>query len=978
MSWKLAELSWRQALGLNQSRHEKAEKRARIEQEWEFDKIVAGSGREKIQIQSDQCRSRKRGSQVATRLGAPLQHKRPSLSSSAPSVSASASLSDLNSGSSAVPLLLSFQSLLSPSRSVDAASISILTSLPPSLGRASFQRAARCQFFSPGFVHLQSLFNPIKDALTKPQQLRSHPKIVLLVDQRHQIHLHRQFPRLAQGSEAVESPTFEYLRHFLGHEDVVFEILNSPLLPCWSIHTPEDSAHQPQFASPQTKHWSGCPCLPPNMESNDDVREDRANPAAGPNNHDDNDHFDAIGSQTFEEMFTREYEGPRAPPNSLAPSPALGPGPALYEPWTLGHGIGNNEYRNEDDDIEEWLAGGGLMTLEELDRLMSTVDEAFDGGRPHPGPAQQPAGDPPNLPLPALPVHAGGVAARDVNGLLMPPSNRFAWLPEDVEMTPLPAAVPDTEAQTNGISESFVDNPSLPTGTYGGPALSDIDEDATQDEYPPEDEDEYPPEGEDDIDHEDATNGEDITDAYYAADDEYTNGEYTNGEDTNGSEFGGVTDISRNSGFTAEPESADGDLENGDQENGDQDSLQSISSGDTTSVEETETELPTAIDGYLPTPAPAYHTNGNLAAHPDGFHFPVANGYPAPVANGHPAPGFHFPLANGYPVPVTDGYPAPVADGYPAPVADGHPAPVADGHPAPVADGFQGIVSTWDPLSGKGSLSLLPCALLTDKLKTCSLPEKQHTKEADTKFGIQFTNSLQLPSQAWPDSKLGAISKPGQQETTSVKTDSSTSAIIQRNAPKSKVTAAKKTIKMPRSSGMAADSSDTTSTEPFPDLDLSHSEMSSLERTHLMEQAARIYGISSPLEQMNELLTRIAPEPRRRREFPNARLTIDRRHRIMTDPHLVAAQDIVGANLLVISTILYPFGGFLLINSMAKDGSYAHNAMMEMSKIMGLPVVGSVGTKHKTMAKQIQTLMIWVAIGAMVAVVGILAYALVA
>ena len=124
------------------------------------------------------------------------------------------------------------------------------------------------------------------------------------------------------------------------------------------------------------------------------------------------------------------------------------------------------------------------------------------------------------------------------------------------------------------------------------------------------------------------------------------------------------------------------------------------------------------------------------------------------------------------------------------------------------------------------------------------------------------------------------------------------------------------------------------------------------------------------------MLTCIEREPRRPREFPNARLTIDRRHRVVNDPRLLAAQHKVGRRLLVIGIVFYAFGGFQLINSMSEGGESAVNAMIEGCKLMGLPVVAAVHRDEAILAQKVENYMLLVVVGGLVATIAILVYLL--
>ncbi|RMZ88513.1 hypothetical protein DV736_g4265, partial [Chaetothyriales sp. CBS 134916] len=610
------------------------------------------------------------------------------------------------------------------------------------------------------------------------------------------------------------------------------------------------------------------------MPANGGSSETRANRVTGRNALNGNNHGNGLGGTTnvniptIEEMytqyrFTMDDEDPPAPPSSLEEDTTFDSQFARGL-VTLGAGAGNSErpngLHNRSSQMQLGLARSGAQDGGCLTRPRG---EASNGVHTYPARSQQVAGSPPDFPLPATPTHANRFASRDQAVPSVLPSSDSDQIAEAFGTTSLPEATPETE--TGNAGESVDTSRSTHTETYSGPALSDIMEDPTEDEF---------------------------------------------GE--------GSTDLSLNSSFTAQPLFTEGSVESGGQ-----DSLQRVSTVDTQLVTDSNTE--------------GHETAGTNLADQDQEWETTEEEEEVSGSQDQTVLNVQIPEV------VLPSLP----------------------NDSPTLLSSRNIDRMWDRLSVQDNLSSPPGALLTDKLNTGSFLGTQRTKEKSTEFDIQPTDSWtdqELPSsQVWPESRFQATALCTQQATTSEKITTSTLAILLRNPVKVKDPIGNRTLKMPGSSAKSTDGSYTTSTEPFPDLNLTP-EAASAESARLVDAAARIY----------------APEPRSPREFPNARLTIDRRHRILTDPQLVAAQDIVGRQLLIIGMLLYPFGGFLLINSMAEDGIYGHNAMMEVSKMMGLPVVGSVGTKHANMAKRIQSCMIWLGVAVMAGVVGVLAYALAA
>ncbi|RMZ76102.1 hypothetical protein DV737_g4983, partial [Chaetothyriales sp. CBS 132003] len=562
--------------------------------------------------------------------------------------------------------------------------------------------------------------------------------------------------------------------------------------------------------------------------SNGGSSESRANGVTARNALNNNSHGSGLAGtananiQTIEEMytqyhFTMEDEGPPAPPSSVEEN-IIFDSQFAFRVLTLGVGAGNTEgpngLHNRGSPMQQDLARSGAQDGAILTR---PGGEAPNGVHTYPVHSQQAAGSPPESPLlPAMPVYANGFAVRDQTVPSVLPSDISDRTLEGFETTSLPEVTPETET---GNSWESVDTSRLTrTATFSGRALSDIMEDATEDEF---------------------------------------------GE--------GRTDLSLNSSFTAQPLLTE--------RNG-QGVLQSISTVDTNLVIDRNAEG-----------SEAYGTT-NLADQDQEWETTEGE---------EEASGPHDQIVLNVQIPEV------VLPSLPS--------------DPPTLSFSRNVVSAWDPLSTRDNLSPPPPgALLVDKLKPGSFLETQCTKDKAAKFGIQFTDSLtdqEVPtSQEWLESRIHATALSTQRVTTPDKIAASTSASLLRNRVQVKDPAARRCLKMPHCSAESTDCSYTTSTEPFPDLNLASSEAASVERARLVDAAARIY----------------APEPRRRREFPNARLTVDRRHRVLTDPQLVAAQDIVGKHLLIIGTILYPLGGFLLINSIAEDGIYAHNAMMEVLK----------------------------------------------
>jgi hypothetical protein len=108
------------------------------------------------------------------------------------------------------------------------------------------------------------------------------------------------------------------------------------------------------------------------------------------------------------------------------------------------------------------------------------------------------------------------------------------------------------------------------------------------------------------------------------------------------------------------------------------------------------------------------------------------------------------------------------------------------------------------------------------------------------------------------------------------------------------------------------------------------------------------------------MLNVIDPPPRLPREFPNACLTLDRAHRVdTTNLELLRVQHIIGERLIMMSVACYIFGGFYLLNSIAERGAMAGNAMTELSRGVGYPVVASVALKEAVLARKIEKCMIW-------------------
>lgn len=116
--------------------------------------------------------------------------------------------------------------------------------------------------------------------------------------------------------------------------------------------------------------------------------------------------------------------------------------------------------------------------------------------------------------------------------------------------------------------------------------------------------------------------------------------------------------------------------------------------------------------------------------------------------------------------------------------------------------------------------------------------------------------------------------------------------------------------------------------------------------------------------------------PRVRREFSNARLTVDRRVReARLDPEVVRVQRQLAWYFRLFSALFYLCGGFAVMNSMAGGGVLGNDLMLQVSRGLGLPVVGTLHEEDVKLAEKWEAwcLVFWFLV--LCACVGVVAWA---
>lgn len=102
---------------------------------------------------------------------------------------------------------------------------------------------------------------------------------------------------------------------------------------------------------------------------------------------------------------------------------------------------------------------------------------------------------------------------------------------------------------------------------------------------------------------------------------------------------------------------------------------------------------------------------------------------------------------------------------------------------------------------------------------------------------------------------------------------------------------------------------------------------------------------------LQDVANNVTDKPRVRKVFPDARLTLDRNRAL--GPAGEATKESLGRFLCIFATVFYWFGGFILMEEMARGGGpYTFNFMQFLSETFDMPVVGGLRGAEVALAKK--------------------------